>query len=314
MVDNAPLLARVPRVAIAGTSGLIGSAVARQLSAAYSITSIGRRDDNHFRADLSDPDAVGRLDFRSIDYLVHCAGIVDEDFADPVRAFRQATQGMAALVNKAKSAGIRKFVYVSSAHVYGPLRGTINELSPPNPLHDYAIAHFASEQSLRRVAAADFRAVVLRPCAVFGIPPDIERFRRWSLIPFGFPRSALESGVIALASRGIQRRNFAAADDVAEVVAQSLDNEGVEPFTTVNVVGNQTMTVYDFAELCCEVARKVTGKICRITRPDGPDPDPDHFQYATIRGHCCRKGNIAATIECLMRRLSEAGMPSTETT
>jgi len=256
--------------------------------------------------DLSEPDSIAALDLNGCEVLVHCAGIVDEDFSNTGRAFRQATQGMAALVARAKACGVKRFVYISSAHVYGPFQGRKTEASPPNPLSDYAIAHFASEQILRRATGPKFRAQVLRPCAVFGIPPDVTRFRRWALIPFGFPKSLVDDGVVKLKSSGLQHRNFVATDDIARAIGLWLDNANVAAFTLTNPVGKTSMTVYDFGLMCAEIAGRVTGRPCRVVRPDGAPGAPDDFDYATGDTRNTGDTDLAATIERLTELLQAA--------
>jgi UDP-glucose 4-epimerase len=213
---------------------------------------------------------------------------------------------MATLVRKAKLAGVRRFVYISSAHVYGPFTGIIDENARPNPLHDYAIAHFASEQILRRATTADFAGAAIRPCAVFGVPADIARFRRWALIPFGFPRAAVREGVIALASRGLQRRNFVGTDDIAQAISIWLAQEQVNSFTGMNAVGQTSMTVLDFAEMCATSAERVTGRPCRVTRPEGVDPARDNFEYNTIDPRFVGKASLTEFIDRMCGLLNVA--------
>src|SRR5690349_6499314 len=115
------------RVVVSGTSGLIGAATRARLAARHDVATLGRRQGCDFVADLSDPAAVAALDLSDVDALVHCAGVVDEDFvADPGRAFRQATFGASKLVERAIAGGARRIAYVSSAHVYGPMVGRID--------------------------------------------------------------------------------------------------------------------------------------------------------------------------------------------
>ncbi len=256
------------KIALTGGFGLIGSAVRKHLSARNVVLTIGRRSDADLLVDLSEPEAIESLDLSGYDALVHCAGTVDEDFISGTdRAFRQATRGMAALVKRAEDCGLRRFAYISSAHIYGPFVGHLDESTYPNPLQDYAIAHFASEQILRRASDASFCGAVFRPCAVFGIPPDLKLFRRWRLIPFAFPREAMERGSITLASHGEQRRNFIGNADVAAAIGLWIQDEHAPPFTAVNLVGKESMTVYAFAQLCATVSEKLTGKPCVIVRP-----------------------------------------------
>lgn len=295
------------KVAITGSTGLIGSAVYDRVSRVSDAVTLGRSAGSGQKVDLSDPASIRRLDLGGCEALIHCAGIVDEDFADPGRAFRQATEGMAALVAHAKAAKVSQFVYISSAHVYGALAGVIDENSPPNPLHDYAIAHFASEQVLRRATSSGLRGLVLRPCAVFGIPPDLARFRRWSLIPFDFPRSAIQKGKIALATHGRQSRNFVGTEDIADVIMKWLQCKDAAPaFLALNPIGKSTMSILAFAEMCAEIATRITGRPCVVTRPDVQVGQVDGFAYQSIHAWSGGHTELADSLEKLMRVLAES--------
>jgi UDP-glucose 4-epimerase len=299
------------KVAITGTTGLIGSVAYRRIAALCSVLTIGRRTGCDRIIDLSDPANVRDMDLDGCDTLVHCAGVVDEDFADAGRAFRQATQGMAALVARAKAAGISRFVYISSAHVYGPFYGEIDENVPANPLHDYAIAHFASEQILRRATSPKFRGLAVRPCAVFGIPQEFVRFRRWSLIPFDFPKSAIECGTIALASHGMQKRNFVGTEDIASTIIHWLTNSSDSTaFRAVNPIGKQTMTVLGFAEMCAAVATEITGLACKVTRPDSSAGDANAFDYKSIYNWSRGQMELAQTVRQIMLLVKEGAAAS----
>jgi UDP-glucose 4-epimerase len=257
-------------VAISGSTGLIGGAVYQQLRAKTEVVRLGRRPSCDMQVDFSRPDTVAALDLGGCDALVHCAGIVDEDFkADPAAAYLQSTLGISKLALRAAACGVRRFVYFSSSHVYGPLLGRLNEASPVNPLSDYAIAHYAAEQSLRRVALDHgLQALSLRPNAVFGIPIEMSTFDRWSLIPFSFPLEAVYQGRIKLLTSGLQRRNFVSAIDLARQVEQFLmiDSEHAA-FEILNPVGPATIPVSEFARLCAEKYRELTGSECRVDLP-----------------------------------------------
>lgn len=292
-------------VAQTGRFGLIGAAVHAMLAERYAVRSIDIHPAADLVVDLSEPERIASLDLSGCEALVHCAGIVDEDFTNTGRAFRQATQGMAALVARAKACGVKRFVYISSAHVYGPFLGRKTEASPPNPLSDYAIAHFASEQILRRAAGPEFSAQVVRPCAVFGIPPDLARFRRWALIPFGFPKSLVTDGVVTLKSSGLQHRNFVATADIAHTIGGWLERPVAAPFTLANPVGKTSMTVYDFARMCADIATRVTGRPCGVVRPEGAVGGPDDFDYTTDDARNVGDTDLAGTVERLTVLLQE---------
>ena len=296
------------RIAVSGTTGLIGSAVAARLAKGNEIVCIGRHAGADRIVDFSNPNSVEALDLSGVAALIHCAGIVDEDFrADPAVAFRQATLGAEALVRRAVAGGVSRIAYISSAHVYGPMRAMPDESSPVNPLSNYAIAHFASEQILRRSASAFIKAAVFRPNAVFGIPPSLAGFRRWALIPFAFPRAALEHSAIVLKSNGLQWRNFVAAADVAEVVARWLAREDLMGFSPFNPVGAHSMSVLAFAQLCAQVAEELTGRPCAVRHAGGGKSEA--FDYRTLHQFCHGTANLRSTIRSLLQALQkEAAM------
>lgn len=276
--------------AILGAHGLIGSAIAQHLGA----LTLARRAPADRLADVA-----GRLDFSGIDALVHAAGVIDEDFSDPTTAFQHAIAGTAAVIEAARAADVKRFCYISSAHVYGPLRGRIDETSPPDPRSDYAIAHFAAEQIIRRAATDAFRVLILRPCAVFGLPPD--GFRRWSLVPFEFPLQAVKTGTIALRSHGLQQRNFVGTGDIAHAVESWLARDAAA-YECVNPIGRSASTVLDFAHLCAREYQALTGRPCAVTAPLGADSD--NFIYGSTVPQSPRD-ELAATVRALIARLLE---------
>lgn len=249
---------------------MIGAAVAERLRPHHSLHTLGRQASLVDEiVDLSDPVQTDQLRLPPVDCLVHCAGVIDEDFkADPMAAYRRATLGAEALLNTAVKSGSRRFIYVSSTHVYGAQVGTKSEDSPPDPQSHYALAHFCTEQIFRRQAMncqASF--AILRPNAVYGLPVHPESFQRWSLIPFSFPREAKGEGRITLKSSGLQKRNFVSTAAIADIVARCVDGDLAEASAAINVLGTETESVYEFAQRCRKIAEEQLGRPCTVERP-----------------------------------------------
>lgn len=287
-----------------GVSGLIGSAVVRLLEHDHEIVKVGRRDGDDVVLDLSDESTWDRADFPQIDALVHCAGVVDEDIRDHADlAWKKAVGGANRLVDAALHAGARHLVYISSAHVYGPLVGRVDESRASNPVSDYAIAHYATEQIFRRRASDQVRVSALRPCAVFGLLPDPERFRRWSLVPFAVPRDAVSGGEIRIRSSGEQRRNFVGNDDIARVVARWLGEDG-QGWSVLNPIGLLDASIAEVAQICAEEAESVTGRPCQVFR-GGPDVDPpEPLRYESTASYERGSQSFRATTRDLLRLLN----------
>lgn len=277
-------------VALLGASGLIGSGIAERLSG-HPLRRLGRAGADatlDLGAAEFDPGALA-----GCDALVHAAGITDEDLTEnPAQAWSRATAGTSRLLQAARQAGISRVVYISSAHVYGPLEGDITEARPANPMGEYGLAHFATEQLLRRAARSDgLDVLILRPCAVYGLLRDPARFRRWSLIPFSFPRDLLQTGRIVLKSDGEQHRNFVSATAIgAEVAAFLADHPLPGRCRVQNAVGADDMTVHAFAQLCVQTLAPLMDGRGRVERPaprPGPKPAPLAYRsgYTSAEAH-----------------------------
>jgi UDP-glucose 4-epimerase len=266
------------RILLTGSTGLIGASVTERLRAHHALHTLGRQErlvDE--TVDLSDPDQIARLQLPATDCLVHCAGVIDEDFkTDPMAAYRRATLGVEALLNAAAKSGSRRFIYISSTHVYGAQVGVKSEDSPPDPQSHYALAHFCTEQLFRRHAAISRGSfAVLRPNAVYGLPAHPESFQRWSLIPFSFPREAKDDGRITLKSSGQQKRNFVSTAAIADIVVRCVEGDLAEATGAINVLGSETESVYEFAQRCRRIAEEQLGRPCNVERPQSGLDSPD---------------------------------------
>lgn len=265
------------RVALTGASGIAGRGIAAALArAGHETVVFGRREASGRRLDLADPTTARGLDWGGATVLVHAAGITDETARDPALGPRIAVESWRALLDAAKAAKVARVVYVSSAHVYGPLEGRIVEDAFPKPASDYARLHLASEQLPRSLGMP---TDILRACNLYGFPADLSRFERWALIPFGFPRDAARDGRIVLKSSGVQARNFLSADRLGEIVVATL--AGPQAGGTVrNAVGRDTMPVRDFAARVAGLARTVLGRDVAVSAPP-PEPAPPPLELGS---------------------------------
>lgn len=288
---------------LTGATGLIGNALAAEL-ADGGVIRLGRSGRGNDRLlDLAEPESIIPETLEDGSALIHAAGITDENFRDdPAAAWQRATFATGRLVEAARRAGLERLVYISSAHVYGPLAGTIDEATPMGPRSDYAIAHMASEMIFRRSALQHgLRTLILRPCAVYGFPSDLASFNRFSLIPFAFPREAATKQTVTLLSRGDQSRNFVSNTMIATRVARWLAEDLPPGTVTVeNPLGPDDMSVFEFACLTSERHHVLTGQKCDIQRPDGLDLSPQ-FTYASQRDDREKPSHLAGFIDGLIK-------------
>lgn len=258
-------------VLITGANGLIGAEVASQLVLNNSIYKLGRQKELVDGViDLTNIETISDLVIPTSDCLVHCAGVIDEDFkSDSIAAYQKATVGAEALLKKAINAGVKKFIYISSTHVYGAQVSKITELSPANPLSHYALAHYCTEQLFKKYAIdCGGTAVILRPNAVYGMPKFISSFQRWSLIPFSFPCEAKKYGKITLKSSGLQRRNFVSIYAIGRLIKRCINGDLQDTRGVINVLGANTESVYEFAQRCKQIAEETLNSKCIVERSE----------------------------------------------
>lgn len=111
-----------------------------------------------------------------VDTVIHLAArvhVMNDCSPDPLAEFRTVNvEGSLALARQAASAGVRRFVYISSIKVLGEstLPGqSFTEDSPAEPRDPYGISKWEAEQGLRDIADhTGLEVVILRPPLVYG--------------------------------------------------------------------------------------------------------------------------------------------------
>ena len=146
---------------------------------------------------LASPDLSDAL--RGVEMIIHLAGPDQQrSREDPVEAAAARVGGTARLLEAARRARVRRLLYLSTIHVYGPLdAGPITEDTLPRPMNPYAITHLAAEHFV--LAEAQKGAVgglVFRLSNGYGCPADAPTDRWPSYAFLIFCRQAARSGVI----------------------------------------------------------------------------------------------------------------------
>lgn len=99
--------------------------------------------------------------------------VVPESVANPLKYYRNNTANTRTLLECCTAAGVRQFVFSSTAAVYGmPATGSASEDTPTSPINPYGWSKLMSERMLADVAAAfPLRYVALRYFNVAGADP-----------------------------------------------------------------------------------------------------------------------------------------------
>lgn len=205
-------------------------------------------------ADIADGEALAEL-AHGIDAIVHLAGppAVADSFRAPEEFFRAHVMGTASMVRLWEHGNVARFVYVSSAEIYGrPALSPAVEWLVPAPRSPYGAAKAAAELVVAASSRSSSRdAVLLRPFSVYG--PGM---RRQSML--GEILRQLPGGRIRL--RDLRPvRDHVYVDDVAAAVAAALAVPACPDVRCFNVGSGHGISVRALAAMAAEVAgRSVT--------------------------------------------------------
>lgn len=221
---------------VTGGAGFIGSHVASHLVAAGSevvvlddlsggfpdnvppgaIFEQGSVADDTFIDDLFD-----RYDF---DHVFHLAAYAAEGLSHFIRRFNYTNNviGSVNLVNASVKHGVKRFVFTSSIAVYGAAQVPMTEETIPMPEDPYGVAKYAVEMDLRAAHEMfGLESTVFRPHNVYGEHQNIgDKYRNVVGI---FMNQIMQGQPMTIFGDGSQTRAFSYIDDVAPVIAASIE-------------------------------------------------------------------------------------------
>ncbi len=280
------------KVLLTGGLGYVGGRLALGLHEAEYVVRCGTR-----RSGLSAPAwfpdmQLAHLDWESIeslskacqgvDSVVHLSAMNEiESARDPIGALQMNGLASLRLLEAAKMAGVRRFIYFSTAHVYGsPLAGSIDETTLPRPIHPYAITHKVAEDFV--LAAHDHKqieGVVVRLSNGFGAPATAA-VDRWTLLVNDLCRQAAMTGELRLNSSGAQLRDFITLGDVARAVDHVLQLDADQLADGLfNLGGGKAASILEMTNRIAARWQVLTGREIAIARPAGDAASPPVLNY-----------------------------------
>ena len=129
-----------------------------------------------FAGDAGDEDLVEDVIAQHrVESIIHFAGsvVVPDSMRDPLQYYRNNTMTTRSLLNAAVKTGVKRFIFSSTAAVYGnPDQVPVPEYAPTRPLSPYGSSKLMTEIMLHDVASAHGMGyVVLRYFNVAGADP-----------------------------------------------------------------------------------------------------------------------------------------------
>ena len=198
-----------------------------------------------------------------ISHVIHLAGL------DQAACRKSPTDGLMVsgigtlnMAEEAAISGVKRFLFVSSFHVYGNGCGDhLHEGMPLRPMNPYGVSRVAGEAYARMVARErGLSVVVLRLSNGYG-PPAYPGTSCWGLVVNDLCRQAVRRGEIVLRGSGKDARDFVAVTDIVRALglfvaapAAALD-DGV-----LNIGGDSIRTTLEVAECVQAVFAEMSGR------------------------------------------------------
>lgn len=277
------------RVLVTGGAGYVGSVlVPRLLDAGYHVNVLdlyiygdtlapvaSNPRLRQIHGDLRDAAAV-RSAVEGCAAVIHLACISnDPSFElDPELGKSINYDSMELLINAARAAGVRRFVFASSSSVYGVKdEPNVTEDLPLEPLTDYSKYKALGEQLLLEHRSPEWTTVILRPATVCGYSPRL----RLDLAVNILTNHAAHNRVINVFG-GDQMRPNIHIDDVVDLYIQSLQWAHELVDGEVFNAGYENHSVSQIAEM----VRRVVGEDVEIRRTPTDDNRSYHISSAKI--------------------------------
>ena len=188
-----------------------------------------------------------RKAMKGVEVVYHMAAKVNTPYVNSDgHSYEQVNHwGTAELVYAVEESDVRKFIYTSSASVYGSSSKLKNEESAPNPRTIYAISKLRGEEQVARLM--DSRETYILRCGnVYGFNKSI----RFDMVMNQFMFNANYNRRISIHGSGKQQRAFVNINTISEVFSQLIFNE--VPSGTYNVFDNNYQ-VLDIVDVLKEI-------------------------------------------------------------
>ena len=258
------------RVFVTGGAGYVGTVlVPKLLQAGFHVTVLDLflfgdylppADDSlrKIRGDIRDVELLRRT-LPGHDAVIHLACISNDPSFELNPALSRTInyECFEPLVIAAKQAGVRRFVYASTASVYGVSDAPdVTEDHPLVPLTDYNKYKGMCEPLLFEHQSPEFTTITIRPATVCGFSPRL----RLDLVVNILTAAAVRKGVITVFG-GAQKRPNIHIDDVTDLYVTLLDLPAERIAGRTYNYAESNHTVSELAEIVRGVvAREVPGR------------------------------------------------------
>mgnify|MGYP000630988063 CR=1 FL=1 len=276
-------------ILITGGFGFLGGRLGQYLSENYNVILGSRSDQNKpnwlsiaktFKIDWDDENSLNDA-CNLVDIIIHASGLnAQECSSDPEKALLVNGVYTQNLVRAAINKNVKKFIYLSTAHVYSDnLLGVITEDMPTTNIHPYATSHVAGENSvLLAVRQGYIAGVVVRIANAFGSPASKD-VNCWMLLANDLCKQAVVERSLTLNGDSKTVRDFVTIRDFCSVIGLLIEDNNTS--NIVNIGSGKACTIGEMATKIQSNCLNVLGFEPPIILKQKPSINENSFDFQT---------------------------------
>jgi len=178
-----------------------------------------KKDVKIVKIDISKDNYLDKY-FKNVDYVFHLAGLADivPSIENPSKYFASNVVGTYNIIQVAKKANIKKFIYAASASCYGiPKKFPIKENAKINPMYPYAFTKWQAEELIMHwVKIYNFPAISFRFFNAYG--PRSRTSGVYGAVFGIFLAQKLKRKPLTIVGNGNQTRDFIHVKDLVRAI------------------------------------------------------------------------------------------------
>jgi nucleoside-diphosphate-sugar epimerase len=267
------------KILITGSSGFVGTHLAKKLSGKYEIITY----DLVCGQDVLNSKLLDQK-LKGVDLVIHLAAFISaqESWEKPMDYMRNNTLGTLSAINCAIKAGVKKLIFFSSAAVKA------------KPLTPYAVSKISAEEIVK-LYSDKINTIIVRPENIYGLGQRAN----YGYVIHNFIKAVKNGENIKIYGTGNQTRDFIYIDDVVNVV-EKLINLEIKSGNVIGLGTGKQTKILDLAKLVMSVMNKKTGIVFGKKRAEPAKSVADVWMLSALEINAKKFVNLKTGIKKLL--------------